>query len=246
MAVNLEVLLIEAKFTKLQAKIYLTGLELGSCTLMEMTTRCQLPKTSVYESLESLRERKMLTTVHRGRRHIYTMASTERVVAILRTEAQEQAITIDDIARALPVFDALKGGAWPSVVSYEGTEAIYGYFKHIEKTHPPEMFEISNMDDIYKWIDKKVLLDARKSYKWKPKKTKFLFTGTPRSAPSGKENRRMNKAWGNFNGNIALYGNFVSLVTFNKKLTLIIIESKMLADSMRMFFSVVWRASDEV
>lgn len=246
MAANLETLLVEAKLSKIQAKIYLTGLELGSSTLMELTTRCQLPKTSVYESLESLRERKMLTAVHRGRRHVYTMASPEHMVSILRTEAQEQSITIDDIARALPAFDALRGGAWPSVVSYEGTEAIYGYFKHIEKIHPAEMFEISNMDDIRQWIDEKVLLDARKSYQWKPKKTKFLFTGTPKHKPSGKENRRMNKAWGNFNGNIALYGNFVSLVTFNKKLTLIIIESKMLADSMRMFFSVVWRASDEV
>ena len=232
MAVNLEGLLVAARLTKVQAKVYLSDLGLGSATLSEIMKRSDLSKTSAYEALELLRERKMITSLHHGRRNVYIAASPEKMVSILRAEAQEQVSTVDDIANALPMFDALKGGAWPSVVSFEGTEAIYGYFSHIEKIHPVEMLEISNMDDINRWIDRKVLLDARKSYQWKTKKMKFLYTGTLRGIAAGAESRRMNKHWGNFNGNIALYGDFVSLVTFNKKLTLVIIESKMLADSM--------------
>ncbi len=245
MATNLEELLVSAQLCKAEAKVYLTALELGTASLTEIAKRSGVSKTSAYEALETLRTRKMVRVTRRGKRGVYRAADPERLVEILRSEAAEQAMTIDDVVRALPLLGALQGGTRPSVMIYEGVEAVYGYFEHLAKIQPESLDEISNVDDIYAWVEKEVLLHARKMYPWVPKKSRVLYTGTPRNPRKGFELRVLNKAWGTFHGNIAMYGDFVSLVTHTQTPTVIIIESKPLAESLRLLFTIAWRASDE-
>jgi HTH-type transcriptional regulator, sugar sensing transcriptional regulator len=245
MGANLEALLVGAQFTSTEAKMYLAVLEMGSASLMEITKRAGIAKTSTYEALEVLRERKMIRVSRRGKRSVYRATDPERLVDILRAEAAEQAMTIDDVVRALPLFAALQGGTRPSIMIHEGADAVYGYFEHLQKIQPESMNEISNADDIYAWVDKETLLHARKMYPWVPKKACVLYTGTPRNPRKGFQLRVLNKQWGMFHGNIAIYGNFVSVATFTTTPTVIIIESKPLAESLQLLFTIAWRASDE-
>ncbi|MEK9155491.1 MAG: helix-turn-helix domain-containing protein [Patescibacteria group bacterium] len=245
MATNLEALLVGAQLSGVEAKIYLTTLEMGSASLTDIAKRSGVSKTSTYEVLEALRQRKVVRVSRRGKRGVYSAADPERLVEVLRGEAAEQAMTIDDVVRALPLFTALQGGTRPSVMIHEGADAVYGYFEHLAKIKPESMDEISNVDDIYSWVEKETLLHARKMYPWIPKKSRVLYTGTPRNPRKGFELRVLNKQWGTFHGNIAMYGNFVSLVTFTSTPTVIVIESKPLAESLRLLFTIAWRASDE-
>lgn len=245
----LEVLLSKAKFKGIEAKVYLALLKAANANLSEMVKATGASKTTVFEALECLRTRKVILQTRRKNRVVYRALSPERVIDVLRAEARQQTAMIDDLVRALPLLQALHAGASaPAVIVKEGNDAIYGYFEHLGQVKPDTLDEISSVPDILAWIDRKTLLDARKFYQWLPKKARALDCGPLPKSSSGKgwERRALNKSWGVFRGNLAMYGNFVSVVTFTTRLVLVIIESKPLADSMRLLFNVAWRGSDDL
>lgn len=245
MAADLVSLLTAATFTASEAKVYLAGLELGMASLLDITKRSGVSKTSAFEALESLQRQKLVRATKKKGRVIYHVADAEHVVETLRAKVADQAATIDDVVRALPLFSALCGDGKPSTIICEGIEAVHGYFAHLEKTQPDTLDEISNPDDIYKWIDEKELLKARKSYNWQPKKARALYVGKIKNINPKYSHRELNPAWGMFRGNLAIYGSFVSVLTFTTRPITIIIESKPLADSLRLLFNVAWRASND-
>ncbi len=245
MAADLVALLTAATFTTFEAKVYLAGLELGTASLLDITKRSGVSKTSAFEALESLEKQKLVRGVKRKGRVIYHIADAEHVVDTLRARVADQVTTIDDVVRALPLFSALCGDGCPSTMIYEGVEAVHGYFAHLEKIQPGALDEISNPDDIYTWINAKELMKARKSCNWQPKKARSLYVGKPKNINPKFSHRELNPAWGTFRGNLAIYGNFVSVLTFTTRPTTIIIESKPLADSLRLLFNVAWRASND-
>lgn len=242
---NLEDLLESAQFSPSQAKAYLAGLELGSATLVDIAKRSGLSKTTAYEALEELRAGKFARSVKRTGRVTYRMTDPEHVIVLLRNKASEHVAMIDDIVRALPLFAALQGGEHPSTMVFEGVDAVHGYFAHLERVRPKHIDEISNLSDLYTWIDEKTLLDARKRYHWEPTTGRALSSGTRKNPNPLFASRQLNPAWGSFRGNIAVYDAYVSIVTYTKRLTTVIIESRALADSFRLLFEVAWRGANE-
>jgi len=242
---NLEGLLEAVHMPSSQAKVYLVGLEFGSASLADIAKRAGLSKTTTFEVLSGLRERKFVRVTRRSKAVRYCMVDPEYAVSLLRNAVAEQSAMIDDVARALPLFAALQGGERPSTLIYEGAEAVDAYFMHLESVKPRVVDEIVHADDIYKWIDEKTLIAARKKYKWQPKSGRVLSSGKRRNPNPIFAQRRLSPSWGTFRGNLALYGNFVSVVTFTTRLTTIIIESKPLADSMRLLFEIAWRSSND-
>ena len=242
---NLETLLEAVRIPPSQARAYIAGLELGTASLADIARRSELSKTTAFEALNDLCDRKFARATRRNNSVTYRMADPEHLVALLRGAVTEHAAMIDDFARSIPLFSALRGGNRPSTRIYEGAEAIDGYFAHVESVQPKTIDEIVNGDDIYAWIDEKVLLRARKKYHWQPKSGRVLSSGTRRNPNPIFVQRRLNPAWGVFRGNLAIYDSYVSIVTYTKCLTTIIIESKPLADSLRMLFTVAWRASND-
>ncbi len=242
---NLEALLEAVRIPPSQARAYIAGLELGSASLADIARRSGLSKTTAFEALNDLCKRKFARATRRNTSVTYRMTDPEHMVTLLRNAASEQAAMIDDVARAVPLFSALLGGNHPSTQVYEGADAVDGYFAHLESVKPKIIDEIVNGDDIYAWIDEKVLMRARKKYHWQPKTGRVLSSGTRRNPNPIFVQRRLNPAWGVFRGNLAIYDSYVSIVTYTKRLTTIIIESKPLADSLRMLFTVAWRASND-
>ncbi len=242
---NLEGLLEGAQMSPLQAKTYVAGLELGSATLADIAKRTGLSKTTAFEALNDLCQRKFARVARRKKSVTYRMVDPEHAVVLLRSAVSEQAAMIDDLARAIPLFSALLGGNRPSTMIHEGADAIDGYFAHLELVQPRSIDEIANGDDIYAWIDEKALMIARKKYKWQPKSGRVLSSGPRRNPNPIFVQRRLNPLWGAFRGNLAIYDSYVSIVTYTKRLTTIIIDSKPLADSLRMLFEVAWRASND-
>jgi len=242
---NLETLLEGARIPPSQAKIYVAGLELGSASLADIARRTGLSKTTAFEALNDLCERKFARVVRRKKSVTYRMIDPEHVVGLLRNAVSEQAAMIDDLARAIPLFSALVGGHRPSTIIYEGADAVDGYFAHLELIRPKTMDEIVHLDDIYAWIDEKVLLAARKKYQWQPKSGRSLFSGRRRNSNPIFTHRCLSPAWGEFRGNLAIYDTYVSIVTYTNRLTTIIINSKPLAESLRMLFNIAWRASND-
>ena len=128
---------------------------------------------------------------------------------------------------------------------YEGEEALAAFFKHVADTKPKEYLEISNLDDVFAHLDPAVIISARKAHPWEGIKIgRSISQGTPKAPRrANSEIHTLANTWGNLHGNIAIYEDYVSFITFTGKLVVVIIESKTLAESMRVLFNVTWEIS---
>jgi hypothetical protein len=106
--------------------------------------------------------------------------------------------------------------------------------------HPTELLELSNIDSVYEDLDPKVLLEARKVLDETKVKIKMLFKGVQRNPRPGAEYCRLLPEFGDFNGEIWIYGNRVAFVQFVGKMMTVIIESKEFADMASTLFRAAW------
>lgn len=224
-----------------ESKVYLAALELGSSTVQHIAGKAKISRTAAYQAIELLQKRGLLTSSEVGKRRLFSAEDPERIVSYLKEENQRFQSTLTDIARSVETMQLLAGGIRPTVKVYEGEEALHAYFDHIAKTKPEEFCEISNLDDVYAFLNETTIAAARKSYTWaKMKRNRLLHRGKLRNPRPGVEFRELAEQWGDFHGNIAIYGTYVAFVTYAAKLVVVIIDSQTLADSMRLLFNIAW------
>ncbi len=241
---NIEQLLLNAGLLPSEVKVYLGALEMGPSSVQNIAKKTELSRTAVYEAVEMLEKRGLMSSVAVGKKNAFSAEDPERLLSYLEGEARRVEATKDDIARSLDAFRLLAGGARPTVRVYEGDEALVNFFRHVSEAKPTEYSEITNFHEIYTLLDQKVLTEARTAYPWGTiKKNRNLAQGDTRIPRPGTEYRALPATWGKFHGNIAIYGNCVSFVTFKEKLVLVIVESETLAESMGILFNIAWETS---
>lgn len=242
MAHDFETLLTSVGLLPSEARVYLAALELGPSTVQHIATKAKISRTAAYEAIELLEGRGLVTSVLRGKKRLYAAEDPERLPSYLKEEQQRLGSKIDEMIRHVEAMKLLAGGIRPTVRMYEGEEALHAFFNHIETVKPEDFAEISNVDDVYSFLDEKSLLAARKAYAWAGVKSyRLLHRGKLRNPRAGAEFCELPDEWGEFHGNIAIYEDFVTMVTYVGKLVSVIIESKTLADTMRLFFNMSWR-----
>lgn len=243
---SLEGLLESANLPLPQARAYVAGLELGPATLADIVRRSGLSKTTAFEALDGLRVRKFLRSSRRKKSVVYRMEDPSRVADLLRASLADQAAVIDSLVRAVPMFEALRGGMGACVQMYEGTEALDAYFSALERAKPECVDEVVNADDLYAWIEEDSLLRARKKYRFRATCGRTLSTGKVRHPNPHVEHRRLNPEWGTFHGNVTIFADYICVVTFRSRLITVLIESSALANSLRYFFDVAWRSANDL
>ncbi|MDP2632056.1 MAG: helix-turn-helix domain-containing protein [Candidatus Uhrbacteria bacterium] len=246
MSKNYTKLLIDVGFLPSEVKVYMASLELGPSTVQNVAKKANISRTAGYEAIEALQKRGLISSSTRGKRKLFAAESPERIVTYLREEQQKFQSTLQDITSSVEAMKLMAGGIKPSVRAYEGEEALHAYFDHIATVKPQSFDELSNLDDVYEYLDDEKVKSARKAYSWaKHTKIRLLHRGKLRNPRAGAQFRELGHQWGDFHGNISIYDNFVTFVTYIGITSVVIIESETLANTMKMMFDIAWSQSKE-
>ena len=237
-------LLTSAGLLQSEAKIYLAARELGPSTAQHIAEKAQISRTATYEAIESLRKRGLFAVSTVGKKNLFVAEDPERIVSYVKSEQQRLQSTVVDIENAIDSLRLLSGGTRPTMKVYEGDEALHAYFDHVAAVNPKEWLEITNVSDVYGEIDEKTLLAARKSLQNVPaSRIRVLYRGRLRNPRPGVALRKIDENFGDFHGNIAIYDNYIALVTYVGKVVAVIIESPAIAETMRTMFNAAWQNS---
>lgn len=244
MSQDFEKLLLAAGLLPSEVKVYLSALEMGPSSVQNIAAKAGISRTATYEAVEMLQKRGLMASSTVGKKSVFSAEDPERIVAYLQSEQQRFTTTIEDVTRSLDAMRLIAGGIRPTVRVFEGEEALRAYFDHIAQTKPEEFSEISNLDDVYKFLETNTIQSARRAYTWaKMKRNRLLHVGPLRNPREGVEFAELEKKWGDFHGNIAIYGKYVAFVTYVGKLVVVIMESETLANSMQVLFNIAWETS---
>lgn len=86
--------------TKKQAKIYLACLELGSGTAQQIAEKARLPKSTVYDIMNSLISNGLVHTYRKGKKKYFSAADPE----LLQDKLKRQKQALDEIFPELQVL----------------------------------------------------------------------------------------------------------------------------------------------
>lgn len=236
---NKEAALKEFGLTDKEAIVYLSLLPLGSINLQEIAKRIDLPRTTIYNTLNYLSNKGLVNKIIKGHATYFEAVDPRKLIDSIQ---QKKEI----ILSALPELEILKKQIKESssVEIYEGFKGVstilsdvfkekqqtyyFGsYSKSVEVLkHLPEHSRTLRME---KKVPAKIIIDLydepifhKKEYK---KITELRFLDSLKDFPCM----------------IFIYGNKVAIYTVTGDLIGIIISNKEFAQAMKMIFNIYWK-----
>ncbi|MBR9691933.1 TrmB family transcriptional regulator [Candidatus Woesearchaeota archaeon] len=232
--------------TKNEIAIYLALLELGASTTSPITRKSQLHSSRVYESLNKLIEKGLVSSLIKSNRKYFSAADPEVILDILDEEKRE----INKILPQLKAIKPLKPIEEKSTM-YEGYKGVRYVFDEIVRTLKKNdevlVFGARNEDEnfmaktyfreytqrrIAKGIKMRMIFnaDSRETGKIysKFKNTEVRYMPPNMKTPSA----------------INIFGNNVGTLVLKQKPVIFVITSKEVADSYRAFFKMLWQLAE--
>jgi len=131
-----ERVLRELGLTKTEIKLYLALLKLGQSTTTPIIREAGIHAAKVYEYLDKLVEKGLVSYSLQSNRKHFTAASPKVLLSLIRDERRELAARKDRVERLLPELDRLRQTGKDAIFSetYEGLKGVKTIYEKILST----------------------------------------------------------------------------------------------------------------
>lgn len=228
-------------FTDSESKIYLISLEMGASSVQDIAKQADVSRVTTYAVIESLTKHGLMSSVQKGKKTYYTAESPERLVSYVQNRMKNMEATLKEVEVAINDLKLMQGGEKPIVKLFEGPEALKAIHDDVILSKPTTVDEFYNADEIMSLYDADELNTFKeKLAKLNPKIRGFILTNQdPKGFGKNVSITKLSKDKHNFDGDVLVYGNKIALSTFKGRHISVLIESKVLADTMRAMFDTM-------
>lgn len=224
-------------FVESEIKTYLSSIELGAATVIELTKKTRLSRQATYVAIEALTERGLMASIVKGKKRYYVAEDPEKLASYAKRREQEMKEKLEDLNKILPELKLRAHGEKPIVKMFEGKEGIQAILTDIEQTKPKFAKEIIDLEARNAVISSEDVEPVFKMTQKVGTKVEGLYYGTPlREDATNTMRNFISKQKGGFKAGITLYGNKVAIFTFTGKMNSIMIESPEIAKTMGILF----------
>ncbi|HLD21895.1 MAG TPA: helix-turn-helix domain-containing protein [Patescibacteria group bacterium] len=234
-------LLNQVGFNEKEATVYTALLELGQGDITDIAKKTGLKRSIIYVVLEKLQTDGYVNLVPQLKVKTYTASDPKKIMHNLQTKA----VAFRDM---LPIISALYSmpGKKPRIQYFEGKSAVLSVYREVSRF--PEVFFISSIQQLRKYIPEEVDLWV-KSFQSK-NNTLHGWHLMPRTSsdvafgkavtPYGQRVRFLPKGY-EIDMDFSLYGNKVAITAIGDPFFVVVIESQIIFNSMRVIFDLLWK-----
>lgn len=234
-----------------ESSLYLYLLEMGEQPASGAARATKLPRSTVRNALDKLCERGIVHKIYKRNTQYYMCKEPSALVQYLEHSIQDTQHHLDKIQEALPVFSGLfsKNVIVPKVRVFEGAEQVKEAFN--STLYAEDVKEIVVLTS-YEWLPNTLLRKNDDEF-YIPMRVKkgiplrTLMGANPwqekhiRSQPDELRERRFLPKKYKFPGTYYVYGNNVLYFSASgEEYIAIIVESALMADTMRSLFEFMW------
>lgn len=228
-----------------EAKVYLALLQLGEDTVFNISKKASIKRPTCYLVLDELMDKGLITKNKKEKTTLFSTVEPKRLLEL--TEEREQIIK-----SLLPELNAIynKSPQKPKVQVFEGKqglETVYSKIaEEIKKGNEVLFFaSLEATDDLTKgsfnyW--KKILKENRKI------KGREILNDDKLGKEYSKEIKNNNykikfipKELGMIHSDTIIFENKVALISYTKNIFATVIESKEIADSLKVLYAMAWK-----
>ncbi|NQU83264.1 MAG: hypothetical protein HQ536_00985 [Parcubacteria group bacterium] len=230
-----------------EAKVYMACLELGSGTVKELSEKSGVKRTSIYNFLEELKQKGLITEIKRGKKTML-VAEDPKVLKLMAKErmqdAEEYVSNIDQIIPNLVGLFNLPANK-PKVKYYQGIKGIKQIYEDTLREHSTiyafsdyeKMLPVMDFDYMVDYADRRakqgiqILSIAAPNGPWTKKAIKL----------NKKQKRQIKVAKKmQFDTEINIYGNKVALLSFRRPYAGTIIEDRAIVQTLKNIWEFMW------
>lgn len=237
--------LVSFGFDEKETKIYLSGLTLGSATVLEIARSAGVVRTTAYPIVENLRHRGFFR-MRKEKGHTHYVAEPPATF-LRRLEEREQ--TFRDI---LPELEALHGTATDpvGVTMYEGSEGFRQFWQKLFRSGVKEYCLMTSATGMREYVREEYLVRhviatrlklGIKSRQLLPENSMTRkVVGT--DAAQLRESRYL-PATAQLPATVLIFGNEAAFITTRKENSVILMASGDIAGTLRTAFELMWAAA---
>ena len=240
-----EKLLKSLGFTESEANIYLISLEMGPSAVQDLAKKAGVSRVTTYAVIESLMKDGLMSTVQKGKKNMYLAESPDRLLSFVHSRVRTMEATLHEIEQFLPDLKLLQRGEKPVVKLFEGVEGLKALHDDIIKTSPKHLDELGNIDAIHAVFPREEHLPFSHELDRLGVTGRILYRSEKPITQSRKhtQTRYIHPDLLSFKGDVILYKTKTAFSTFQGKLITVIIDSEIIADTMRAMFELAWQSS---
>jgi sugar-specific transcriptional regulator TrmB len=228
----------EAGLTSTEARIYLALLEKGACRAGEITRHTGIHRRSVYDAIERLIQKGLVSYIKTNNRNYYEAAPPDRLLELLKEKE-------DNIKQLLPELQLLRNFAdeKKEVLFFRGKQAIKTVFEdQIKEGKEVLIFgDAVNVNEIVKYY----FPHFDKHRIEKSIRVRMLFDESARKENYLKKiplaDIRFIKKGSRAPVSTNIYSNNISIIMWEENPKAILITESILADSFRAYFEFMWK-----
>jgi len=223
--------LTELGLTETESIIYYSVLKLGTCTVKDISKECGFHRTNIYDILEQLKEKGLVTFFKEGKTMKYRASDPHNLYSLLR-EKQE---VLDNIFPEIKKLHKRTAEAI-EVEVYKGDEGMKASFRDMLKEGKP-LYAFGVKGQLRKKLPvfaQQWLRDA------KNKKLPYYAIYTENPPPYYTDVRYVSQE---LSGPVAtfIYGDKININIWEPTLTAIVIKSKLVAQMYKKHFDLLWK-----
>lgn len=229
-------------FSEGERVTYLTLLEMGASNVIDITKKSKLSRQTVYNSLDTLIEKGLISTVQKGKKKNYIAEDPEKVLAYVRRKEHELAEQSKDFERLLPELKLKKSSSQTSVKVFEGKEGALAVLQDLASLKAAEAYEIADLEalaTLFSEVDTKLI--QKTLPKEKDLVVKGFYVGKPLSDRVNTERHFLPDEFKGFKTDVIIYANKIALLNVEGKIYSVIIENASLAHTLRILFKLALR-----
>ncbi len=238
--------------SKREINVYLTLLKSGPMLATKLAKKMETSRTNIYDILESLGEKGLVVKGSKSYSKYYIPEPPNKIEEKLARKVNEIEILKDEFKKALPGLESLSPvlELTPKIKIFEGKEAIQGLMEETIKTPLKETLLATGGEGIEKilgevflkgYIQKRV---ERKIRNRVIKKKRFWQMSLEKDKEELRESKYLPSQI-KFDSTLIIYGDNVVIISSEKEDFGFSIQSKELSHLFKVFFEMLWGASNK-
>ena len=232
-------------FSDSESVIYLASLEMGPSSVQDIAKKAGVSRVTTYAVIESLSSQGLMSSVEKGKKHLFVAEAPERVVSFIQSKMKDMEATLKEVESSINDLKLLQRGEKPIVKLFEGAEGRKAIEDDMLLTRPDQIDEFGNFDDAMRIHPPAERAPFHTEFaKIKPKRHLMMFLSKEHNPVSRTPQQRVLAIpeQYNFHGDVMVYKNKIALSTFEGKQISVLIESSTLADTLRALMDMAAKA----
>jgi DNA-binding MarR family transcriptional regulator len=243
---NLKKALLQFNLTEKEVMTYLTLLEEGNLSVLDISRATGVNRVTVYSSIDELKGKGLVSESRRGKRKLFVAENPISLASILADKRdkimREEKILQNIILPTLKAID-INEEKRPQIKFFEGADGINRVFDEYILKYP-EAFDCGSYDTAIKAISKKFEI----KYFNRIKKRRMFFRMLLEDTPLNREFAEIGRGTVHAkflpegtksSADIVVFGPNVALISYDR-LTCTLIEDQSIASSILMYLNFMW------